>query len=153
MLVLKSCLSDLRDLQVLNAKIDVPITINHGIINPVVMRSFFSLGVIFLANVSVHQIRPTQRTSTTSTTFPLPINKLPTSAVGFGWHVLFDTIQLECAALNIVLTKRTYFSLFVLMKNRVAPFKTMKRKYPAPIVFMDLIIAKRSPLAVSASTV
>ena len=43
----------------------------------------------FLANVSVHQIRPTQRTFTTSTTFPSPVNALPTSAVGFGWHVLF----------------------------------------------------------------
>ena len=43
----------------------------------------------FLQNVSVHQIRPTQRTFTSSTTFPLPVNQLPTSAVGFGWHGLF----------------------------------------------------------------
>ena len=41
-------------------------------------------------NVSVHQIRPTQRTSTTSTTFPMPVKQLPTSAVGFGWRGLFD---------------------------------------------------------------
>ena len=37
----------------------------------------------------MHQIRPTQRTFTTSTTFPLHVNKLPASAVGFGWHDLF----------------------------------------------------------------
>ena len=47
----------------------------------------------FQQNVSVHQIRPTQRAFTTSTTFPLPVNQLPTSAVGFGWHVLLDTIS------------------------------------------------------------
>ena len=38
----------------------------------------------------MHQIRPTQRTFITSTTFPPPVNELPTSAVGFGWHDLFD---------------------------------------------------------------
>ena len=43
----------------------------------------------FLSNVSVHQIRPTQRAFTTSITFPPTVNKLPTSAVGFGWHGLF----------------------------------------------------------------
>ena len=42
----------------------------------------------FKSNVSVHQIRPTQHTFTTSITFPLPVNQLPTSAVGFGWHGL-----------------------------------------------------------------
>ena len=42
-----------------------------------------------LANVSVHQIRPTQRTFNTSITSKFPVNELPTSAVGFGWHVLF----------------------------------------------------------------
>ena len=41
-----------------------------------------------LQNVSVHQIRPTQRTFTTSTTPKFPVNELPTSAVGFGWHDL-----------------------------------------------------------------
>ena len=53
-------------------------------------------------NVSVHQIRPTQRTFTTSTTFPLPVNKLPTSAVGFGWHGLFclsDEHDSDCESL------------------------------------------------------
>ena len=44
--------------------------------------------LFFEENVSVHQIRPTQRTFTTSITFPLPVNQLPTSAVGFGWHDL-----------------------------------------------------------------
>ena len=42
-----------------------------------------------LHNVSVHQIRPTQRAFTTSITFPQRVNQLPTSAVGFGWHGLF----------------------------------------------------------------
>ena len=41
------------------------------------------------ANVSVHQIRPTQRTFTTSITLKLPVNELPTRSVGFGWHDLF----------------------------------------------------------------
>ena len=45
--------------------------------------------MIFQQNVSVHQIRPTQRIFTTSITFPPPVNQLPTSAVGFGWHGLF----------------------------------------------------------------
>ena len=44
------------------------------------------------SNVSVHQIRPSQRTLTSSITFPPPVNQLPTSAVGFGWHVLFCTL-------------------------------------------------------------
>ena len=41
-------------------------------------------------NVEVHQIRPAQRAFTTSTTFPLPVNQLPTSAVGFGWHIFHE---------------------------------------------------------------
>ena len=44
---------------------------------------------LFKVNVSVHQIRPTQRTFTTSITLKLPVNELPTSAVGFGCHDLF----------------------------------------------------------------
>ena len=44
-------------------------------------------------NVSVHQIRPTRRPFTNSITFPMPVNKLPINAVGFGWHVLFATVE------------------------------------------------------------
>ena len=56
----------------------------------------------FLANVSVHQIRPTQRAFTSSTTFPLSVSKLPTSAVGFGWHGLFDS---DCQELVLTITR------------------------------------------------
>ena len=46
-----------------------------------------------LHNVSVHQIRPIQRAFVSSTTFPPPVNQLPTSAVGFGWHGLFCMVS------------------------------------------------------------
>lgn len=39
---------------------------------------------IFLANVSVYQIQPTQRTFTTSTTLPLSVNLLSTCALGIS---------------------------------------------------------------------
>ena len=60
--------------------------VNHvGLFSPRTVILFST----FLPNVQVHQIRPTQRTFTTSITSPSPVNKLPTSAVGFGWHDLF----------------------------------------------------------------
>ena len=37
----------------------------------------------------MHQIRPTQRTFNASITPKSPVNELPTSAAGFGWHGLF----------------------------------------------------------------
>ena len=36
----------------------------------------------------MHQIRPPQRTFTASITLKFPVNELPTSAAGFGWHGL-----------------------------------------------------------------
>ena len=57
---------------------------NNRVIKIATLMAFTTI----LANVLVHQIRPTQRTFTTYTTSPLPVNQLPTNAVGFGWHDL-----------------------------------------------------------------
>ena len=57
----------------------------------------------FLQNVSVHQIRPTQRTFTTSITLKFPVNELPTSAVGFGCHDLFDLLGVSMKSMSRML--------------------------------------------------